>query len=152
MTVDALRIEGLEAGGVEADLLTIGDPVMRGGVNNITLTNVELIDPYKGFAALRVTAPPDVIPPYQITFNGAIGGGVPAGQGLVIDAGRTSMFRFSGLHTVGTNIVIAAGVSGIVIDGGGQEKSWTYRIDLKSVGGIFFPEFRSADPQAIHRK
>ena len=32
ITIDGLRIEGLERGGVAADLLTIGDPVMKGGV------------------------------------------------------------------------------------------------------------------------
>ena len=45
ITIDALRIEGLEQGGVAADLLTIGDPVMKGNVNNISLTNLEAYRP-----------------------------------------------------------------------------------------------------------
>jgi hypothetical protein len=146
VTVDALRIEGLEAGKVEADLLTIGDPVMMGGVNNITMTNVELIDPYKGFAAVRLTAPPDGAAPYQITVQGSINGGVPAGQGLRIDAGRTSVFRFSGIHTFDTNVVIGPHVSGILLDGGGQEAHWTYNVDSTSLNGILTPMLGAGIP------
>ena len=146
ITVDALRIEGLQHGGVSADLLTIGDPVMRGNVNNIMFRNLELIDPYAGYAAIRLTAPPGAPAPYQITVEGMIGGGVPHGQGLRIDAGRTSTFRFSGIHTFDTNVVIGRGVSGIVLDGGGQEGSWTYQIDSLSQNALHVPIFRTGNP------
>lgn len=148
ITIDALRIEGLENGKVDADLLTIGDPNMRGKVNNITLTNIELIDPYSGYAAVRLTAPPDAAAPYQITVQGFIGGGVPNGQGLRIDAGRASFFRFSGIHTTGTNVVIGRGVSQIVLDGGGQEANWTYEIDPTSQKALHIPVYRTGDPTA----
>jgi hypothetical protein len=147
ITVDALRIEGLEQGGVAADLLTIGDPVMKGNVNNITLTNLELIDPYKGYAALRLTAPPGAAAPYQITVQGWIGGGAPAGQGLRIDAGRSSVFRLSGIHTFDTNVFVGPNVMEITLDGGGQEKHWTYNIDSTSLGGVFAPVLRPINPE-----
>ena len=143
ITVDALRIEGLEQGGIAADLLTIGDPVMNGRVNNITLSNLELIDPYEGYAALRITAAPGAPAPYQITVQGAIGGGIPKGQGLRIDAGRTSVFRLSGIYTFDTNVWIGPHVSGIVLDGGGQEANWTYKIDPTSAHSISTPARRS---------
>lgn len=143
ITADALRIEGLEQGGVAADLLTIGDPVMKGRVNNITLTNLELIDPYEGYAALRITAAPGVPAPYQITVQGSIGGGIPKGQGLRIDAGRTSVFRLSGIHTFDTNVWIGPHVSGIVLDGAGQEANWTYKIDPTSANSISTPALRA---------
>ncbi len=143
ITVDALRIEGLEQGGVSADLLTIGDPIMKGKVNNITLSNLELIDPYEGYAALRITAAPGVAAPYQITVQGMIGGGVPKGQGLRIDAGRSSVFRLSGIYTFDTNVWIGPHVSGIVLDGGGQEANWTYKIDPTSANSISTPALRT---------
>jgi hypothetical protein len=138
-TIEALRIEGLQNGSVPADLLTIGDANMKGNVNNIVLTGLELIDPYKGYAALRVTAPSIALAPYQITVEGMIGGGVPNGQGLRIDSGRTSTFRFSGIHTFDTNVVVGPEVSQIVLDGGGQEANWTYSIDPTSANGIEVP-------------
>jgi hypothetical protein len=138
----SLRIEGWQSGTAHGDLLTIGDPHMRGRVNNIRLTDVELIDPQTGYAALRLTAAPGAEAPYQITFQGLIGGGAPRGQGLRIESGRSSVFRFSGLHSFGTNVVIGLGVSGIVLDGGGQERRWTYSIDPTSAGGIAAPVVR----------
>jgi hypothetical protein len=149
ITIDALRIEGLEEGNVAGDLLTIGDPITKGIVSNITLTSLELIDPYKGFAALRMTAPQGSAAPYQITVQGSIVGGTPAGQGLRIDAGRSSMFRFSAMHTLDTNIVIGRGVTGIVLDGGGQEANWTYNIDPTSTNGVSVPLLRTGIPSAM---
>ena len=146
ITVDALRIEGWQDGTTAGDLLRIGDPNMTGNVNNIMLTNIELIDPSKGYAALRLTAHPGAQVPYQITVQGSIGGGIPTGQGLRIDAGRTSTFRFSGIHTMDTNVVIGRGVTGIVIDGGGQEQNWTYKIDPMSNNGVSFPMLGIGNP------
>jgi len=147
ITAESLRIEGWQrAGETEGDLFTIGDPVMTGNVSNIRLTDVELIDPAPGYAALRLTAAPGSAAPYDITVTGMIGGGVPRGEGLRIDAGRTSVFRFSGIHTFGTNVVIGRGVSQIVLDGGGQEMHWTYSVDPTSRHGVFFPVLRDAFP------
>jgi hypothetical protein len=147
ITIEALRIEGFEDGTTAGDLLTIGDPVMPGNVNNITVTDVELIDPSKGYAALRLTAPRDAMAPYQITAEGFIGGGIPAGQGLRIDAGRQSTFRFSGIHTLDTNVTIGPGVSWIILDGSGQEPSWTYSIDHSSSSAIHVPVLHAGDPR-----
>jgi hypothetical protein len=142
ITLSGLRIEGLqqrEYGPSMGDLLRIGDPVMTGNVNNIRLTDVELINPDEGYCGLRMTAPSGYPAPYQITFQGFVGGGDPFGQGLCINAGRTSVFRLSGIYTLGTNVVIGPGVSQIVLDGGGQEAKWTYSIDPTSRNGVRFP-------------
>jgi hypothetical protein len=146
--VEALRIEGLENGTIPADLLTIGDPQMQGSVNNIVLTDIELIDPYPGFAALRLTAPPGAPAPYYVTVRGLIGGGAPHGQGLRIDAGRSSVFHFSGIRTMDTNVIIGRGVGDIVLDGGGQESKWTYKIDPSSINALHIPVYRTGDPTA----
>ncbi len=143
LTFDTLRIEGAENGNTAADLLTIGDPVMRGVVGDITFTGLELIDPYRGFAAIRMTAPRGAIVPGTVTASGMIGGGLPHGEGLRIDAGRTSTFRFSVMNTEGTNIIIGPGVSEIVLDGGGQEPRWTKSIDPTSRRGVFVPARRN---------
>jgi hypothetical protein len=141
LTFESLRIEGLESGDGKADLLDIGDLTSAGNVNNIRLTDVELIDPQRGTCAMRITAPPGMPVPYQITFQGLIGGGAPYGDGLCIDAGRTSTFRFSGVHTLGKNIVIGPHVGQIVLDGGGLELTWSFNIHPTSVDGVSRPIF-----------
>ena len=146
MTVEALRIEGKQNGDVAADLLTIGDPAMRGNVNTISFSNLELIDPYRGFAAMRLTAAPETMAPYNITVQGWIDGGLPHGEGLRIDAGHASTFHFSAMHTEDTNVIVGPGVGGIVLDGGGREACWTYRIDPRSAAGILMPLLVVATP------
>jgi Pectate lyase superfamily protein len=129
--ISQARIEGLESGGVQADLVTIGDPNMAGSVNNIQFSQTNLIDPYAGYAALRLTGTSPQTAPYQITFEGSIGGGVPKGQGLRIDAGRASIFQFTAMHTLDTNIVVGPNVGSIDIYGNGSA-SWTKSIDPTS--------------------
>lgn len=146
ITIDGLRIEGREDGSGRGDLLAIGDPTLQGSVNNIVFTNVELIDPYPGFAAIRLSAPTPRAAPYQISFSGSIGGGVPKGSGLVIDAGRTSVFRFSGMYTNGPNIIIGKSVGEMILDGYGQEHKWTFQVDPSYRGGITIPSYRTFDP------
>ncbi len=147
MMIDGLRIEGAENGKTEADLLVIGDRAMSGNVNSIVLNDVELVDPYAGYAALRITAPPGSrSAPYQITVRGSIGGGVPHGEGINIEAGRLLFFQLSGMHTDGTNVVIGPGVGRVVLDGWGQEACWTYKIDPKSEANILTPALLSGDP------
>jgi len=146
ITIESLRVEGAENGKVAADLLTIGDAVMRGSVNNIRFSNLELIDPYPGYAAMHILAAPNGSAPYQIAAEGFIGGGLPLGVGLRIDAGRTSTFRLSGLHTLDTNVVVGKGVSGIELDGSGQEATWTYRVDSSSSNSIVVPARRTGIP------
>jgi hypothetical protein len=142
ITIEALRVEGSETGSTHGNLLQIGDPLMRGNVNNIRMIDVRLIDPPSGYAAFWMTAAQGTTAPYEITLEGTIGGGVPKGQGLRIDAGRTSVFRLTGINTVDTNVVIGKGVSGIVLDGGGQQRDWTYKVAPSSAGGLAFPLLR----------
>jgi Pectate lyase superfamily protein len=139
LTFESLRIEGPESGDAKGDLLDIGDTIAPGRVNSIHLTNVELIDPQKGFCALRITARPRTEAPYQLSFEGMIGGGAPHGNGICIDAGRSSTFRLSSLHTLGTNIVVGPHVSQIELDGGGAEPTWSTNIDPTSTDGITHP-------------
>jgi hypothetical protein len=114
-----------------------------GNVNNLTFSELELIDPSTGYAALRLTSPPGGTAPYEITVQGSIGGGVPRGEGLRIDAGRQSSFHFSGIHTFGTNVVIGRGVSRILLNGDGQEPEWSYAVDPSSSGALQIPVLRS---------
>jgi hypothetical protein len=146
ISADSLRIEGTENGKTEADLLTIGDPVMRGAVNSLTFSGLELIDPYPGYAALRLTAAPGAPVPYHITVQGSIGGGLAHGEGIRIDAGRSSVFRLSALHTDGPDIVIGSGVNQIILDGNGDEACWTYRIAPSSLLGIVTPAYQQGSP------
>jgi len=145
--IDQLRIEGSEDGSTAGDLLTIGDPVMHGLVAGITMTDLELVDPSKGYAALRVTAARGAAAPYQIYVQGSIGGGVPKGRGLVIDAGRNSQFHLVDIYTLDTNVTVGKGVSWIELDGGGRESAWTYAIDPASAEAILVPEFRTGNPR-----
>ena len=148
ITAESLRIEGAENGSTAADLLTIGDPVMRGTVEGITFDALELVDPPKGYAALRLTAAPGAAAPYQITVRGAIGGGLAHGEGIRIDAGRSSIFQLSIMHTEGVNVVVGPGASQLMFDGGGREACWTYRIDPRSREGVSFPVWAIGEPAA----
>jgi len=144
--IDGLRIEGSEDGSTAGDLLTIGDSVMTGIVAGITLIDLELVDPSKGYAALRLTAAHGGAAPYLIYVQGSIGGGVPMGRGLVIDAGRNSEFHLSDIHTLDTNVAIGKGVSWILLDGGGRESGWTYVVDPTSAEAILVPELQTGNP------
>ena len=97
--------------------------------------------------ALAASAP---TAPYFIDFNGSVGGGVPAGNGLVIDYGRSSSFRFLSMNTTATNVVInsTAGpqiaISGV--GGGSVEKAWTYSIASGVAGGVYFTTYHTGSP------
>jgi hypothetical protein len=134
--IEALRIEGSENGDVAADLLTIGDPDMSGRIAGIMLSDVELIDPYRGYSALRIAAAPDAPAPYEITFRGMIGGGLAHGGGIRIDAGRSSSFQLSSMHTEGVNVSVGPGAGQLTFDGGGREGEWTWSVDASSRTGL----------------
>ncbi len=144
MKFSNLRIEGKEdnPGGIRADLLVIGDPVATGRVSGIAFSLLELIDPYAGQAAMRLTASSPRFQPYGIRAEGIIGGGKPAGRGLQIDAGRNSYFHFSDIHTNDTAISIAAPPmtgDGIALDGNGAEDRWTYDVDPRALAFVSTP-------------
>lgn len=140
VTISDLRVEGSEKGDEVGDLVLIGDTVMTGAINNISLTNTELIDPASGFAALRITTPPNAPLFYNISMSGFIGGGLPKGQGLVIDSAFACFFNFSSIHTEDTNIVVKGRVSKVLLNGYGQENTWTYRVDSNSTGALLSPK------------
>jgi hypothetical protein len=140
ITISQLRIEGLQGAAVAADLLQIGDDALLGNVNNITISDSELIDPYTGYSAIRFTAPSSVSQPYQIHFAGLIGGGLPNGDGIKIDAGRSLYLDITAMHTFGTNLTVAYGAGpNIVINGYGTQSSWTTSIAGSVASGIMSP-------------
>ena len=146
ITMDDLRIEGTERGTTKADLLTIGDTTMRGRIGSLTFSNIELLDPYRGFAAIRLTGPARGYSPTGIYVSGLIDGGLSFGQGLRVDSGRASVFRFSKIHTDDTNITIGSNARNIVLDGSGQENRWTYLVAPASSRQIFFPVLQKGIP------
>lgn len=138
---DALRIEGGGGDGPgQGDLLQIGDPNMRGGVGHLSFTNLELIDPNPGYAAVRITAaPPPAEAPARIYLQGYIGGGLSKGEGLRIDRGTLIEAILNQIRTDGTNVAIGPDVKDVVLDGGGAEKQWTISIDPSSRSAVQVP-------------
>jgi hypothetical protein len=137
-----LRIEGLQNGTIAADLLQVGDATLDGPVSSIWFDQTELIDPYAGHAALRLAAPTLSAVPRDVYYQGMIGGGLPNGKGIVIDAGSNLFFDLRGIHTFDLNVVVAssATVAGpIVMDGHGQENSWTRAVDPSSAANVTKP-------------
>ena len=143
---DHLRIEGMEnnPAGVKADLLTIGDPAMPGTNSDIHLRGLELLNPYAGYAAARVTGTSGRAL-YGIALDGFVGGGTPAGKGLVIESGHDSRYHFSRIGTSDTNLTITATAGGNnVFDGDGSERTWTTSISSANGLGALFPLFNRA--------
>jgi hypothetical protein len=138
-----LRIEGLQNGTISSDLLQVGDASLSGKVGHIEFEQTDLIDPYSGFAAIRFAAPPGMSSaPYEVRFEGFIGGGLPNGKGVVIDAGRNLLLELRGIHTTDVNVTVAssATVGGpIVLNGYGQESTWTHSIDASSTANVKIP-------------
>jgi hypothetical protein len=102
----------------------------------------ELIDPYFGFAAIRFAAPSPASAPHEIRYEGFIDGGLPNGKGVVIDAGRSLLLAFRGIHTTDVNVsvVSSATVGGpIVLNGFGQESTWMRSIDASSAAKVKKP-------------
>lgn len=129
-----IRIEGLENGNVDTDLLLIGDSTSLASTNNIDLQQVSLINPYVGHAAIHLMASDRKFQSYQIKIQGGIGGGAPKGKGIVIDSGaaRNVSFDLRGIHTLDTNVFIGANVGPIYLNGYGQESSWSWTVDVTS--------------------
>jgi hypothetical protein len=137
-----LRIEGLQNGTISSDLLQVGDASLSGSVNHIEFEQTELIDPYFGFAAIRFAAPGLPSAPYEVRYEGFIGGGLPNGKGVVIDARRNLFLKLRGIHTTDVNVSVASSVtvgSPIVLNGFGQESTWTRSIDASSAANVKKP-------------
>jgi len=142
MRFSKLRIEGLQNGTVSSDLLQIGDASLGGNVRDIDFEQTDLIDPYFGFAAIRITATGVSSAPDEVGFEGFIGGGLPNGKGVVVDAGRRLFLNFRGIHTTDVNVAVGPSttVGGpVVLNGFGQESSWTRSIDPSSVANVKIP-------------
>jgi len=145
LSFSKLRIEGLQNGTISSDLLQVGDSALNGSVSNIEFDQTELIDPYFGFAAIRFAAPGLPSAPHEVHYEGFIGGGLPNGKGVVIDAGRSLFLKLRGIHTTDVNVTVAssATVGGpIVLNGFGQESTWTRSIDASSAANVTKPELQ----------
>ncbi len=133
---DTLRIEGGDGTG-RGDLLQIGDPQMMGSVGHLFFTNLELLDPNPGHAAVRITSGGTIEQaPSRISLQGYIGGGLSKGEGLRIDSGSLIQANFNQIRTDGPNVAIGRNVKDIVLDGNGAETTWTYTIDAASRNAI----------------
>jgi hypothetical protein len=127
--INKLRIEGLQWGSAPADLLRIGDPVWAGPIANLYFHQLELLSPYPNQAALRVASPNTNANPYFIRVeSGLIAGGLPQGYGVVLEGGRNMQFHFSDIYTWNTNFTMSAIAGGVVLDGDGMERNWTYAV------------------------
>jgi len=137
-----LRIEGLQNGTITADLLQVGDAALSGSVSDIEFDQTELIDLYFGFFAICFAAPGLPSAFYEVRYEGFIDGGLPNGKGVVIDAGRSLFLKLRGIHTTDVNVSVAssATVGGpIVLNGFGQESTWTRSIDASSAANVKKP-------------
>jgi hypothetical protein len=135
-----LHVDG-QGGGGAADLVQVGDAAFAGNSNN-DFVQTELMNPPTGFAAIRFTAHSVATAPFQVRLQGRIGGEAADGKGIVIDAGRILSFDLTELHTRDVNVTVASSKTvraPIVLDGHGQEASWTRSIDPSSVANVERP-------------
>jgi hypothetical protein len=135
-----LHVDG-QGGGGAAALVQVGDAAFAGN-NNVDFVQTQLINPPAGFAAIRFTAQSVATAPFQVRLQGRIGGEAADGKGIVIDAGRILSFDLTELHTRDVNVTVASSktVRGpIVLDGHGQEASWTRSIDPSSAAIVMRP-------------
>jgi Chaperone of endosialidase/Domain of unknown function (DUF5011) len=142
-----LRIEGQEGDPqlTAGDLLDIGSASYSGIENNITIDNLELVNPYLGYAALRMAADTSTDMPYYISV---LSGHLTApsadafGRGIEIDAGRNSSFKFTQIQSNDYNVYIGASPlvgTNILISNNGNESSLYAHIDSTSVKSVTLP-------------
>lgn len=142
---DDVRIEGLEwnAPGIAGDLLQIGDASLGGRVVDVYFANLQLIDPYASYCAMRLTGSSQANQPYDIyVLNGSIGGGAAYGKGLCIDAGRNSFFQFGQITTIDTNLTVGATPltsGGLVLGGAATLANLTTSIDPSAAAFVVAP-------------
>jgi hypothetical protein len=143
---DYIRIEGVEVGGVGADLLMLGDTTNNTIMQSVMFSHLDLIDPYQGFAAVHLTSPSASFVPYGMQLSGVIGGGLPYGRGLQLDFSRASSYAFQLISTSDINVTIGANSSNNLLTGWGQEKTWTYSIDATSLATTLSPALANGSP------
>lgn len=129
---DHFRIESMQwqPSRISYDSLVIGSATETGQVDSLIFDKLQIINPYLGYCAVRVTANNSSNAPYQILAEGYISGGSPFGKGLCIDYGRVNEFHFTSMQTDGINIVFAGGAGGANVVRGTacNERGWTYNV------------------------
>lgn len=143
---DYIRIEGVEVGGVGADLLKLGDATNNTIMQSVMFSHLDLLDCYQGFAAVHLTSPGPSFVPYGMQLSGVIGGGVPYGRGLQLDFSRASSYAFQLISTSDINVTIGANSSNNLITGWGQEKTWSYSLDAASLASTLYPALANGSP------
>lgn len=130
ITIFGLRVEGVyhPKTPIHGDLLQIGDAGLAGRVADIDISGLQLIEPYAGSAALRITGASPATAPYGLRFVGMIGPG--PGKGVVVEADAGMQFDLSGIATRGTDftIVPSAKVYGPVRIIGAAAAGWSYAV------------------------
>lgn len=113
-----LRIEGSETRwnnatpGMSDDLLVFGGPDNAGGINNIAIKHLELKDAGIGQASLHLQCGTGTLPIGGLDIAGTISGGLPYGDGIVLDcAGSGNRFRFQPYTIYGDAIRVAGTAS-----------------------------------------
>lgn len=126
-------------------LVVIGDKT-----NTVRFEQLDLIDPYHGHPALRLTATSAATQPYFIDIaGGAIGGGLPHGAGIEVDRGRSAQFHLDFIGTEGPAFTLGPQAGcGFIVDGGGTERSWSYRIENGHPECISAPQWMAGDPSS----
>jgi hypothetical protein len=112
------------------------------------MKQVNLLSPYSGFCALRVTGSSAPTRPTNIYFDGSIqSGGTSLGKGLCLDAMRNGIFRIPLLTSTDSNYTIGPLVStGITLDlNGAGPATVTSSVDAAATGFIQTPTFTTGD-------
>ena len=154
--ISNLRVEGLEGNpaGITADLMVLGGATDAGTVAKIKVSGLELLNPYSGYAALRVTGSSATVRPTNIDVQGIITGVSGTGYGLVVEAGRNMAFRFAGITTTQTNVTVGSNTlvgSNIRIEStNGAENTWTWSVDSTSLTSVLSGGYKIGNPAAFN--
>jgi hypothetical protein len=135
-----IRVEGLEnnPANIQGDLIQVGDPGSANSPNSIHLKGLNLVDPYVNYAALHVAGTSSA-QAYDYSFDGSIGGGAAAGNGLQLDVGQESIFRFPANNVNGTELILGSALSPVLIEAGGSQGQWSVTNNSSFALASFFP-------------
>lgn len=129
-----LRVEGQENNptGLAGDNIQIGSTTDTGAIHGVYFTNLECLSSYFNYSCLHLTASGTSTSPQGIDVQDGNFNGTNNGNPIKIDYGGAINLHINGMYSIPANIVVAASTqtnAPIVLDGGGQESTWTYSID-----------------------
>lgn len=147
--VSNLRLEGSGTNAEATDLFQIGNSAFAGELSQVLVTNMRIVVPQAGQYGLRVDGQAGSARPYEITVAGTIGAGSGTGGGLIIAAGRDLTFDMRGITSTGTDVTVGSSATvgaKIVINGYGEEGTWTTSIDPSVAADVLFKPTLEAFP------